>query len=143
MSNLAVITIVHGRHDHLERQAEALGRSRDTDFSYIVVAIDDPELSSWHPPIVTPDVVPISRLGRSLPLATARNLGASRALARGAETLVFLDVDCLPGRQLVKAYRDAAMALSTKDSILCGPVAYLPPPPVYGYDLDSLSHFAP
>ncbi|CAN5398612.1 glycosyltransferase [soil metagenome] len=143
MSKVAVITLAHGRHDHLERQAEGLSRSTRNDFIYIVVAIDDPELSQWKPATLTPDVVSIPRREGSLPLASARNRGAARALSRGAEILIFLDVDCIPSRQLVEAYRDAASVPSLKDSLLCGPVAYLPPPPVHGYDLDSLSHFAP
>ena len=74
---------------------------------------------------------------RGLPLAAARNAGAAAALAAGAELLVFLDVDCLPGRELLDHYANAAR--SGPPALLCGPVAYLPPPPPGGYDPDRLS----
>jgi GT2 family glycosyltransferase len=85
--------------------------------------------------------VPAERTG--LPLAEARNVGAEAALELGAELLIFLDVDCLPGEQLVDAYCDAARDPATSGSLLCGPVAYLPPPGSDGYDLDQLSEVAP
>ena len=61
-----------------------------------------------------------------LPLAAARNLGAARALRAGADTLIFLDADCLPTPTLVSAYEQAASEPGTADLLLCGPVAYLP-----------------
>ena len=42
---------------------------------------------------------------RGLPLAHARNAGARHALRDGAELLVFLDVDCIPGPDLSRATR--------------------------------------
>ena len=43
--------------------------------------------------------------------------------------MIFLDVDCLPGEDLVAAYARRGRTRRRADSLLCGPVAYLPPPP--------------
>ena len=53
-----------------------------------------------------------------LPLAAARNAGAYAARAGGAELLIFLDVDCLPGADLVKVYADAAADRDRRDPAL-------------------------
>ena len=95
----ALITIAHGRHEHLRRQR---GRWPGCDRprpSPIVVAMDDPEI----PALVGPEVD--CRRGRrgptGLPLAAARNAGAEAALAAGAELMIFLDVDCLPSAAMI------------------------------------------
>ena len=46
-------------------------------------------------------------------------------------------MDCLPARELLDHYAHAAR--SGPPALLCGPVAYLPPPPPGGYDPDRLS----
>ena len=134
----ALITVAHGRHDHLRRQRDAVARlSRPAD-QHIVVAIDDPEIAGLVEPNTT--VVSIGPGAAGLPLAAARNAGAYAARAGGAELLIFLDVDCLPAAGLVAAYA-AAAGSESRDSLLCGPVAYLPPPPPDGYDLDQLDRY--
>lgn len=74
-----------------------------------------------------------------LPLARARNLGAAAALSAGADLLVFLDVDCIPGRRMLERYVAAA---TTDRHLLCGPVAYLPPRPAGGYQAEVLEQQA-
>ncbi len=134
----AVVTVTHGRHDHLRRQEELLyALSRRPD-QRIVVAMNDPEIAR----IVRPDTV-VVELNRAparpgLPLAAARNTGAAAAIDAGAELLIFLDVDCLPGDQLVHFYERAASIDPDVDALYAGPVAYLPPPPPEGYDLGRL-----
>ena len=71
------------------------------------------------------EVVTLPDRGSDLPLARARNAGAQRALARGAERLVFLDVDCIPSRTLLERYVEVAV----DDAVSCGTVGYLPPDP--------------
>jgi N-acetylglucosaminyl-diphospho-decaprenol L-rhamnosyltransferase len=66
--------------------------------------------------------VPPGRDG--LRLAAGRNAGAERALAAGADLLLFLDADCLPGRDLLARYRGAVEA--APGALLAGPVTYLP-----------------
>lgn len=129
---IAVVTVVSGRHEHLRRHVRALGRSDRPVDDHVVVSMGDPEVAD-----VVRDggrsvrVVSIEA-GSSLPLAAARNHGANAALTRGADLLIFLDVDCLAHRRLVSAYaagpHDAAL--------LCGPVTYLPP--AADYPLDTL-----
>jgi len=143
MTGTAVITLVHGRAAHLRTQHEALRRSTLEPDDYIVVAIDDPFPGRWDPPgRPRPHVVPVAASTEGLPLAKARNLGARCAIARGADVLVFLDVDCLPDPGLVAAYATASRCPRTKDHLLCGPVAYLPPPPPGGYELDTVAGLA-
>lgn len=124
----AVITVVHGRREHLARQRESLATSTSTAHEHVVVAVDDPEVP------VSSVSVPGHPLG--LPVAAARNRGAAHALARGADTLVFLDVDCLADPDLVEAY--AEVVADEPGTIWSGPVTYLDPPPPGGYDLATL-----
>jgi N-acetylglucosaminyl-diphospho-decaprenol L-rhamnosyltransferase len=122
---LAVITLVHGRRAHLERQHAGVARGTERPDAYIVVAMDDPDLASWAPrDAVTPIVLPIAAASDRLPLARARNAGAEAALAADADLLVFLDVDCIPSPELLSTYRRAAE--KRPDALLCGPVGYLP-----------------
>ncbi|MFF1516109.1 glycosyltransferase family 2 protein [Streptomyces sp. NPDC058305] len=78
----------------------------------------------------------------NLPLARARNLGAARALQDGAELLVFLDVDCVPAESLLERYVEVANTPAYHHSLLCGTVAYLPPPDPAGYHLNNLHTLA-
>jgi len=138
MTRTALITIAHGRHEHWARQCDAVARSARPADDRILVAMGDPDLEARtraeRPGV---KVVALGVDGSDLPLARARNLGAATALARGADVLVFLDVDCLPGRDLIAAYTDAAADPATTGDLLSGPVTYLPPAPG-GYDLDAL-----
>jgi len=132
----AVVTIVHGRADHLARQQASLARQTMATDLYVVVAMDDPGPASWRPPAgPQPHVVDVRRSadGR-LPLAHARNEGVQYAVDRGAEVVVLLDVDCLAGPGLVADYADAAGVPGT---LWCGPVTYLPPAPDGGYPIDA------
>lgn len=123
---VAVVTIAHGRHDHLVRQHRALAACAGPMPDYVVVAMDDPRLALWTPDEgPTPTVLSVSGHPDGLPLAAARNAGARAALDRGAETLVFLDVDCLPGKDLVRGYDSAVR--EHPDVVWSGPVTYLPP----------------
>lgn len=139
---VGVVTIARGRHEHWRRQRELLARSAVPAAVHVLVSMGDATLAAWDdglaPPIEhvaldVPDGVP-------LPLATARNMGVAAAIRRGCRVVIGLDVDCLPGEQLVGRYLEAARR--RPDSLLCGPVAYLPEPGVGGYDLDRLDHLA-
>ena len=134
--SVAVVTLVRGRAEHLRRQHASLGRGTPPDH-YVVAAMGDPAVRDWRPddPPV-PDVVEVPAPRGQLPLAAARNAAADRALSRGADVLVFLDVDCLAGPSLVAAYAEAAR--DRPDVLWSGPVTYLPPPGPGGYPLDGL-----
>jgi GT2 family glycosyltransferase len=131
----AVITVVHGRHSRLATQELMLRRSTVRPEVRVVVAVDDPDIAS----LVDDSVRLVSIAGQpgGLPIGAARNAGAAQAVDAGCDLLVFLDVDCLPSAGLVAGYQ-AAAAATGDDALLCGPVAYLPPPPRGGYDLNSL-----
>ncbi|MCC4908050.1 glycosyltransferase family 2 protein [Microbacterium sp. cx-59] len=137
MTRTAVITIAHGRHAHARRQADALALSIEPPDDRILVTMDDPALGALAHPGT--HVLALAAAPEGLPLARARNAGAEAAIDRGAEVLIFLDVDCLPGPHLVGAYAAAATDPTTADRLLSGPVTYLPPAPPDGYDFGTLA----
>jgi hypothetical protein len=125
----AVITIVSGRHQHLLNQQRGLRSGTRLPEHYVVVAMDDSaalRLTGSGPLAgAAPTIHQMSiSVGRGLPLAAARNLGATTALAAGAETLIFLDVDCVPSPSLVEMY-SAAVAAEQVPALHCGVVRYL------------------
>ena len=131
----AVVTVVHGRHDHLALQLAGLAAQTRPADRHVVVAMGDDGVRAVVGDRAT--VVELPAADR-LPLAAARNAGATAAIADGAQLLVFLDVDCVPAPTLVARY--AAVA---QDGVLdSGPVSYLPPPSAAGYDLATLHTLA-
>lgn len=117
-----VVTVAHGRHDHLREQVRVLRRVAPT-VHHVVVAIDDAEVPVILEQVARTTVVEIATDPLGLPVAAARNAGVERALSDGAARVVLLDVDCVPGRHLVRRYVDAFMLAG--DALLCGPVTYL------------------
>lgn len=135
----AVITIAHGRRLHLGLQREGLARCTPAPATHLIVAMADASIADDLQPSAVPTlVVELAADPQRLPLATARNLGARAALESGATTLIFLDVDCVPGEGLVAGYAQAAVTPEHANRLLCGPVTYLRPPPPGGYDLTRL-----
>jgi GT2 family glycosyltransferase len=126
----AVITIVHGRHEHLRMHLRGLAASTTLPYSHVIVAMGDEtvknivaqERSSAH--VVEIDVPE----GDPLPLARARNIGAAKARCHGAELLVFLDVDCIAAPTLLARYHETASEENSTASLFCGPVTYLTQP---------------
>jgi N-acetylglucosaminyl-diphospho-decaprenol L-rhamnosyltransferase len=133
-SRLAVVTTVAGRHRHLAAQHRSLVAGSRTPDLAVVVAMGDPEVSRVVDQGPLPDACEVHHeqvpVRSGLPLAAARNRGARRAVAEGADLLVFLDVDCLASPGLVAAYEHAdARVPHRRPALLAGPVAYLPPLP--------------
>jgi hypothetical protein len=129
VTRVAVVTVVAGRHDHLGRQQTALARCRPGADDVVVVAMGDPgieDVVADSPLRGSTALIELPTLAEGLPLAAARNAGVEAALARGAEVVVLLDVDCLPVPRLLGRYAGAADGPAA-DDVLCGPVAYLPP----------------
>lgn len=121
MADLTVVTVVHGRHEHLARQAEALAAVAP-DVPWVVVAMADPEV----PSVVSQqaEIVALEADPQALPLARARNVGVATAAQQGARAVLLLDVDCLVDADTLTAY---AQALDRRpEALLCGPVTYLP-----------------
>jgi GT2 family glycosyltransferase len=116
---VGVVTIAAGRRGHLSRQASSIVEQDCAPDRYVIVDLGGPELSRSLPPGVDPIVIS-ERVTGDLPLARARNLGASAA---DTDVTVFLDVDCIADPALVRTYRDAC---TTRPGIHAGPVGYLP-----------------
>lgn len=136
---IAVVTVVAGRHEHLRAQRAHLARCEPPADLHVVVAIDDPGAAAVvaEAPTLPTELVTVPRHPAGLPIAAARNAGAAAAIAAGAGTLVFLDVDCLPAPGLPGCYRDAVTA--RPHDISCGPVTYLPPAPSGGWTTELLA----
>ncbi|NQX29030.1 glycosyltransferase family 2 protein [Microbacteriaceae bacterium VKM Ac-2854] len=114
MKTVVVTLCTASRLAHLRNQLRLL-----PDVDVVVVGLDaDPLLG-----------VAVARLLHVPPgpdgfrLAAGRNAGADAAVALGAELIVFLDADCVPGVELLERYRRAAEL--HPDAVLCGPVTYL------------------
>ncbi|WP_197674879.1 glycosyltransferase family 2 protein [Pedococcus dokdonensis] len=127
----AVVTIAHGRHEHLRGQAWGLAAQTRAPDSCVVVAMGDAEVATvaheQHPAAL---VVDLDADVAELPLAAARNAGARAAIEAGADVLVFLDVDCIPSPTLVKRYAGTlAERAGSAPVVACGEVRYLPPVP--------------
>ena len=164
--SVAVLTLAHGRHDHLRGQIAGLAAGSRRPDLHVVAAMDDPDLATvareaWaasltrpgaratdhdddaQAPATTPRlvVVEVDRDPRGLPLAHARNTAARAAVEHGARTLVFLDVDCIPGPGTVQTYAAALAAPHPypEPLVLGGDVAYLPPRPQGWADLQDLA----
>ncbi len=141
---VAVLTLAHGRHDHLRGQIAGLAAGDRRPDLHVVVAMDDPRVrmvaqEAWAaaPTVAGPAtevvVVDLPADPRGLPLARARNAAADAARERGAHHLVLLDVDCIPGAGTVATYARELASRHTREAahpaVLCGDVAYLPPLP--------------
>lgn len=118
MIDLSVITIVRNRPRHLQRLIEGLAASDELPLEVVVVDMSDE-------PVVLPQLpFPSRRIDfhrDHLALADARNEGAR---ATTGEHLLFLDVDCIPQRNLV-ATMDRM--LTEYDALICPEVRYLGP----------------
>ena len=136
---VAVITLAHGRHDHLMAQMAGLRSGTRAPDVYVVAAMDDDEIAplvaAAAPVAAATDVLSVARGRHGLPLASARNAAAAAASGAGAQVLVFLDVDCVPGPDLVARYLTECGRDVTGDGpgrpaspqVFSGAVHYLPP----------------
>lgn len=128
-NDLAVVTIVRGRHEHLRRQLAAVAALDPQPMLHVVVGMGDPEL----PAVVGSASGMATRfveqpVDERLPLSAARNRGVAEAAAQGARAVALLDVDCIPEPSLVGDYASALTALraQTGPVVVSGRVRYLP-----------------
>ena len=118
MNALSVVTLTRHRDQHLHRLIEGLCKSNVHPCELVVVDMGEKPA----PLPVTPFPVFRSLLpSAALPLAAARNMGARVA---SGDQLLFLDVDCIPRRNLVATM---SSALAEQDALICAEVRYLGP----------------
>ena len=115
--DVTVCTLVRGRRQHLANLITGLNRqSVRPDELVIAYMQDNPHEALPATPFTVKSLkVP----GRKLPLAAARNRAAMVANGRA---VVFLDVDCIPGPDLVRAY---ASAVAHTGGCVMGDTRYL------------------
>lgn len=117
----AVITVASAaRREHLERQRRVLAEVAD-DIVRVEAWLDETLPDGIRDAGTHTLHVPPGPWG--IRVGEGRNRAAERAIDAGAELLVFLDVDCLPGPDLLPAYREAAR--TDPAALLSGPVTYL------------------
>ena len=107
------------RLSHVRHQLAALALHRDVHRIVVWLGDDAP------PRLDAETVLRVPPGAAGLRLSAARNAGAAAAVGAGAELIVFLDADCVPGPDLIGLYRAASE--SHPNAVLCGPVTYLPP----------------
>lgn len=119
---VAVITPASSnRLAHLHRQRRFL---RDVDTAGLDLVRIEAWLDEEAPPAADRTLqVHVPPGPGGLRVGRARNIAARTAEEHGADLLVFLDVDCLPGIRLLQRYAEASR--SHPDDLLCGPVTYL------------------
>lgn len=131
---LAVVVIVHGRHEHLRRCLSSLADQVLPATRVVVVAMADDRAGALAEFTGAELGLPITLVAMDadpsrLPLARARNLGVAAA---DSANLVLLDVDCLADPFLLQRYADAMSSprppgLGSGPVVWCGPVTYLGP----------------
>lgn len=136
----AVVTVVHGQHDELMSQVGGIAVGSRVPDLYVAIGMGDPDVSRGRLPITSDRWRTITRAAQTidparLPFAAARNLGAVTAMDAGAEVLIFLSVQCVPGARLVERYAERVPSAGHAAPVQwCGEVRTLrPPPPVIGY----------
>ncbi|MCJ1709501.1 galactosyltransferase-related protein [Microbacterium sp. VKM Ac-2923] len=117
----AVITVASAaRREHLDRQRRVLAEVAD-DIVRVEAWLDEaPPEGTRDAGTITAHVPPGPH---GLRVGAGRNRAAEAAMGAGADLLVFLDVDCLPGPELLPRYRAAIAA--HPETLLTGPVTYL------------------
>lgn len=132
MNAIHVVTLASaGRREHVLRQLEAMHRwMPDAAHHTVLIGAE---------PFAVPGSQVIDRTGPGpVNLARARNVAGDAAVAAGAELVVFLDADCMPGEDLCSGYARAAEQLP--EAVLAGPVTYLAADD-RPYDLDRLAEW--
>lgn len=114
--SLSVLTLVRGRRDHLVNLIAGLNASTRTPDELVIAYMQD--VAHVGLPETPFPVRTVMVPGEPMPLAAARNRAAEAALG---DTLVFLDVDCIPSPTLVARYAETA-----GQGVRLGEVLYLP-----------------
>lgn len=124
--NIAVLTTCRGTHDALLRQIDGLATGSLTPRLHVAISMGDRDLTRGRLPLSTDRwetiVKPVQTDHRSVPVAAARNLAAQIAVEEGAEVLLFLECEMIPGsRTLERFYESARSGVEQSD----GPVLWI------------------
>ncbi|WP_028726033.1 glycosyltransferase family 2 protein [Paracoccus zeaxanthinifaciens] len=120
MPTVSALTIAAGRAEHLANVIRGFD-AQSTLPDELIVAVMQPEPYADLPETGFPvRQIMVPPVDGQLPLAAARNAAAAAA---SGEVLVFVDVDCIPGPELVAEY--AAVARPGQGLVM-GEVLYLP-----------------
>jgi len=120
--NVTVCTIVRGRELHLNNLGRSLSASNHPIDRWVVIGMDEEPRFAPERPGLPIETVNMACPADRIPLAEARNAAAAHA-ASGSDLLVFLDVDCLAGPDMITAF-DRAMTVDRR--LWMGNVGYLP-----------------
>ena len=117
MSKISVVTLVKGRKKALQNLIKGLtGGSKLPDELLIVFINELPyQINNTDFPIHSIHFTDTN----NIPLAKARNEGVKHA---SFDKLIFLDVDCVPAKDLVKIYAD----IIDNAALISGAIRYLP-----------------
>jgi GT2 family glycosyltransferase len=118
VSSLSVITIVKNRNEHLVNQLCGFAAGDCLPTELVIVDMSDEPVTY---PAMPFDVTRLPFPAMGMPLAAARNAGAAAAKT---PTFLFLDVDCIPRRNLLKMI---GPAVERNDAVICPEVRYLGP----------------
>ncbi|MCT1885031.1 galactosyltransferase-related protein [Dietzia cinnamea] len=121
-ASIFVVTVcTPGRAEHLRSQRHAMA-AHLPGARHVVVLPDRPGSRELVAELSAEDVEIVELpSGPDLPIARSRNLGGDRAAGLGADLIVFLDVDCMPGPELGPRYSEIPGGV-----VGLGPVTYLP-----------------
>ena len=98
---LSVLTLTRNRSNHLKNLLEGLARSSHLPDECIVIHMNEPTESLGDWPFPCHHHTYNSEQNIALPLPKARNAAAQHSTG---DTLLFLDVDCIPGKLMVEEY---------------------------------------
>ncbi|WKN42186.1 glycosyltransferase family 2 protein [Tunicatimonas pelagia] len=120
MNSVSVITLVHGRKQHLGNLIIGLHQSDILPQELVIIHMN--EESTYPLPATSfPQYrYQVNSTDTKIPLAAARNEGVNQAQHN---FLVFLDVDCIPSPTLIGNYLKAKQQF---DGLIMGEIRYLP-----------------
>ena len=119
MSKISVLTLTRNRTDHLRNLLKGLAQSSRLPDECVVIYMNEPAKPVMETPFECRHYT-YTDPNEKLPLPMARNTSAQKATG---DILLFLDVDCIPAKEMVGAYEQAIA--QAPDSVLMGAVDYL------------------
>lgn len=147
---VAVLTMAKRHHELLLNQVDGLSVGTVAPHVHSVVSMGDRDLTRGRLPLATDRwrtvVRPVPSDRRALPYAAARNLGAEMAVAEGADLLVFLGGEVIPGNRTLERYLEVVTDRPADTPggpvVWSGPLLQLPEEDGVGYPFGRLASIA-